>query len=665
MNERTKIRPPRITANTSRSNLPTQMSGSQRRSRSSFCSALPSLVSMDDPVAQIKAYFNDSMEAISVLISHTSSNLSYRASLSVQQNEIDNLFRAFHSQLSKLHGEASVLQHGHQTDETSIINSVKSVAYPFLEKWISFSEQINEIKSTGFVSIVEGLTNHFDIVFKAIDKIGQFPSKVASARENSRRVSNSMRGRANEIHAAIRKLISSEINEQQVKQVINGIREFSQGFVNSLSNDFSVVMSNSEIDNLRNEILAALNDVIQGVRGILNFETDMSNIASTMTSFENKLKAYLFQLGVRFPNEETEQENNKPVDFDETMTIHQIIAAAESEFPKKVSPSDLMLRFFSLLKGKVSELESNRNDQKPDERVINQLKRKHEFQINQLEDQIKQLNKALMNKNDDIQFLANNPSIQYLQEVTTMICGQGVEVDLADPYFMDKIRKGIENMKGAKNETENNEKSDKIESNDVAKNSESKICITCETAKKVLSSLTKSDSDNLLLLVDSCKKLINQTNQEITMNNEEIDSLNSKLNKLTDDINEIVKLFPNPPHELDEMCAFIKKSIQEERSAYKESIEKAEAECNEKMDKYSKSLSEKLVNLMGAPPGSQVDEQIEFVANDKKKEAELLTKFQVLSRNVEERLSHYLGESLTDKPIIETINHLLTQLENR
>ncbi|KAK8881903.1 hypothetical protein M9Y10_044541 [Tritrichomonas musculus] len=579
------------------------------------------------------------------------------------------------------------------------LKTIKSATEPFLIAYVKLSNQIFNIKDSGFTSIIEGITNLFNVVFSVIEQLGALPSNTANVRENSKKISMTLRSNANQIHSSIRKLIQISSNmsssssffdnsnnndtEQKVKQIVSLVHDFSQMFTNSLNSDFAALIAAQECCTIRNDVLAALNDIIQGVRSITLFDSDILLITSSMSKFELKLKSFVFSIGLSFPSEE-EISNNKyshdndndhislynennndnqnasdnfdkslstidlknskenhedhQLNFDETMNVYELIQVAEKLFPKSIAVysqdlSSSMLRFLSLLRGKLVEYETNfkKINKSNNEVEIQRIQKKNDIKIKQLENTISSLNQSLLLKNKDIDFFQNSPSMQYLQDVVSLLYAEDgqpannsmkiSEVDLIDPRFMKRLTDRVNELKSRKVETQS------------AGSDESE---KCENAKKrliqILDDLSNQQNteDDILTLVEKCQIKIDDLKQGIEKSNLEMENIRKFAESLKEGINQLSSIFPSLSNELNSMnelnsdqntlkiFELLKKSIEDEK----------------KSDKSSDNL-------------------------------EMLDKLQSLSHLVVEKLSKFLDVTPPDKPLTESVEQLLTELENR
>lgn len=688
-----------------------------------FGNALPSLAPISDnhSYQQLKPLYTDVSTSISQFINHSSSNVPFRASLALLIKDSDSLFQTFLTSSSKIFGIIPISQHGYSNlsktiNSSSVPNSIfgsqrsflnattnpttnntdpnvtelnlrtiKSATEPFLIAYIKLSNQISIIKDTGFASIVEGMTNLFNTVFSVIDKLGSVPSNTANVRENPKKISITLKSNANSIHSSIRKFIQISSNfsensnscndtEQKVKQIVGMIHDFSQMFTNTLTNDFTATIATQESNIIRNEVLAALNDIIQDVRSVALFESDMSCILSSMSQFESKLKSFVYSIGLSFPNEEEiknnrfsnendsdlntslnensnisetpinvecsnrnisiaetksneANENNNSLNFNETMNVYELIQVAEKLFPKSIAVysqdlSSSMMRFLSLLRGKLVEYETNfkKINTNNNEIEIKRIKKMHELKVKQLEETIKSLNHSLLKKNKDLD-LFQNPSMQYLQDIVSLLYSEDGETsnksikisefDLIDPLFMKRLTDRVNELKSRKNEvqTEKPEGSGK-----------------CEDAKKKLIQILENTDDNndnnineddILTLVEKCQI-------KIEKNNEEVENARKFAESLKEGLNELTAIFP--------------------------------------------SISDKLLNSNLDQNALKIIELLKESIEDEKKldnknDFEMLEKFKYTLNSVVDKISKFLDISPPDKPILESVEYLLIQLE--
>lgn len=695
-----------------------------------FGNALPSLAPISDnhSFQQLKSLYADVSTSISQFINHSSANFPFRASLALLIKDSDSLFQTFYSTSSKVFGIMPISQHGHSnlsktinsssvpngifgsqrsflnmTTNTSTNNAdsnvtelnlrnIKTVTEPFLMSYMKLSNQIFVVKDSGFASIIEGITNLFNTVFSVIEQLGNIPSNTANVRENPKKISMTLKSNANQIHSSIRKFIqmlsnfmsipenSSSCNdtEQKVKQIVGMVHDFSQMFSNTLANDFTASIATQECNIIRNEVLAALNDIIQDVRSVALFESDISCITSSMSQFEQKLKSFVYSIGLSFPNEEeiknnkfsnendgdsnsnsNESNNNSEIqsntecsrnisiletkssnelndesnslNFDETMNVYELIQVAEKLFPKSLAVysqdlSSSMMRFLSLLRGKLVEYETNfkKINANNNEIEIKRIKKMNDFKVKQLEDTIKSLNQSLLKKNKDID-LFQNPSMQYLQDVVSLLYSEDgqtsnksmkiTEFDLIDPLFMKRLTDRINELKSRKND----DQSKSSDNSDKCEDAKKKLIQILENQK-----ITDNNEDDILTLVEKCQK-------KIEKNNEEIKNVRKFSESLKEGLNQLTSIFPSLSDEFNSMINCADDSNLDKNALKIIELLKKSIEDEKKLDK----------------------------ANDN----EMFEKFKTSLSSVVEKISKFLNITPPDKPILESVEYLLIQLE--
>ena len=211
--------------------------------------------------------------------------------------------------------------------------------------------------------------------------------------------------------------------------------------------------------------------------------------------------------------------------------------------------------------------------------------------------------------------------MQYLQDIVSLLYSEDGETsnksikisefDLIDPLFMKRLTDRVNELKSRKNEvqTEKPEGSGK-----------------CEDAKKKLIQILENTDDNndnnineddILTLVEKCQI-------KIEKNNEEVENARKFAESLKEGLNELTAIFP--------------------------------------------SISDKLLNSNLDQNALKIIELLKESIEDEKKldnknDFEMLEKFKYTLNSVVDKISKFLDISPPDKPILESVEYLLIQLE--
>ncbi|EAY06869.1 hypothetical protein TVAG_340470 [Trichomonas vaginalis G3] len=288
----------------------------------------------EDTLAVIKPVFRQFIEKISDFLNHTGGTKAIRDDLQGITLKTDELFSTFYSQLTKSGRSAIPISKIKTISLTTM--SVKSSAIPFALIWQRIIKHINRIKETGEKLILDSINDNFNIVLNSLDSIinsngynaGMHDNNIKKARKFQQVVWNLQR-KVQDFFNIIN--VEKKYHE---KAITDELKVLSRDISAAYTNDFSKIAAVfSENENSRNKIYTCICEVVFQLHSLTIFSEDVLAISNAYTDVDQYINVIVDSLQIRDKlNETSPEEEEEEIPRNTTNSLKKSIIDSEGEY---------------------------------------------------------------------------------------------------------------------------------------------------------------------------------------------------------------------------------------------------------------------------------------------------------------------------------------------
>lgn len=607
---------------------------------------LPSLSTSDDAfsASSLLYHFTAARDSMAQFASHLNNSVKFRQQINNILSDTDHYFQNFYIHVQKLCGSApsSVSRY---SSLVSVSSALCTALKPFHEDWFKLQDIMDEAREYGSKSISESIIANFLAIKENIEFIQQCETKTSAFHDPIVRATRPLLHQCAILQKAIFGVISHPDNMIKHKQVSNDLRGFSRSLNSAFQSEFThVSLSPTDLEKIRSLVFTSCNDIIEGERAAIMFETDISKADSDNERFHDVIQKFVDKYGVPISfireknsksrsssNDEFEiQESveNESVSFDTTMSIEELLNAASIFNDEKMSS------FVSVLKEKIkTHIESIENEKATLQNDLENIQLKN------------------------AQLQAVNRNLKEMKTPVNTDNGNNEELEKCLRHIVKKLRIQLkEKSLDIAALTTQQMMENAIRMSDALEDQTCQMCheheLIEEQCKDILVPIVGIDT-GLGTISIHVKDIIEQLKMKIKNLENDIRVSNQNKNEMDASISKLMRFFDQKNDCTVDFADSIISKVEKERKSFNSQLAKSQDEIRKKLGEMFNTCS-----------NESLEEQMRSI----KEEIEDCKKYQVslqqLARETEERLQNYLQVNQSNMPIVKSVQSLLTQLEN-
>ena len=634
--------------------------GNDQSSKSSTVNkSLPSLnYSEPDQIKFIKQCYENFSNAVSRFMIASSTDVSYKDKLKMRLTDSDWNFNVFFTYLMK---QNNILM---QTRYNTINNLAPSrgnfihATDKFTADLKKLIDLLNSIQVNGINEIVNSLKINFSKVNENLIKVIEHPSVHENMHDPLIPVAKMLQTKAFKMRNFILKMRDrSELQHQH--QVLLDMRQFSSDLNNAFATEFTRCSYGLiENEKIRSVSMACCNDILHGMKAMINFKSQMNKSLSEFEKFKENINPILenFCLPIldedffTHIDEEEEKEEDKQLkpEINESMTLKEILESSYKWNKKNTTDEKFLDKFYSILQDKAKAIEDNETD------ILTKLS---DLQIQNVEllSQVKVFESQKLKQESSIHSALGDKTLdQYytcIKEVSDCLriyLGQNP----ADFVAIDNVHL-IENVKL------------------LAESLKDRRCPNCVNLEKeanqtrsILRQISSKEMD-LVTLAKNAKEEYFKLRENYESLSNDLYKIGSGYDSNMSQIYEILKEFPLADKKSNEPCREIINQIRLERDNHKAQIIEEQKKAAKRYRDREKEICNKFSMMFGTYHAQPIFDQFEFHLEAFQKEHSLMNEYSHCLHRVEEVLINFLNTTIpSNTDVIITVPELIEKLKN-